>query len=635
VPSAASPRGIFSRARFITIYFAFWAVYFEAARAVFLMYQWRDTARLSAAEIAGSFLLGLKLDLSAAAFITMLPLCLVARAGFIPNRIIRRILGVYSTVCIAVVALAMTTDLQMFRAWGHRIDAPSLYYLSSPREAFASAAGSPLPLLAMILVGATLLMSGIFATGVMPHARELPRVNQAASVMLMFASMPGLIVAERGGLDWRVHVTTSSVYFSRTMFANQAAVNPAWNLAASLFYLNQESVVDSIDDPARARPIVDSLLSKNDDGAVNSQRVSLLRVKPERIVLVLWEGLTAKVIEPLGGISDVTPGFSRLSHEGVLFTRLYASGQRTTNGFVAVLSGLPGHPTANPLHSQERSAALPRLSATLSAAGYRTAFYYGAPLEFDNRERYMLRSHFDTLIQKGDFDARERTSVWGAQDPVMLDRLFHAIDNSNGPFFAATLTLSSHEPFDVPLPVLVSGHSIDSRFMNAQAYSDKAVENFIRRLESRPGWDKTLVIILADHGSPYPTRGLPSAAAPGQFRIPMLWLGGALSVHDTTIDHIGSQYDLPTTLLSQLNLPARDFHFGKDLLATGSKQFAFYSFQDGFGYIDNDAEYVFDNSTKSIVYHKGNLQSAAIDAGRAFQQNVMEEYVRLGRPLSR
>jgi hypothetical protein len=615
----------------MTIYFVFWAVYFEAARAVFLMYQWRDTARLSAVEIAGSFLLGLKLDLSAAAFITMLPLCLVARAGFIPNYIIRRIISVYSVVCIAVVALAMTTDMQLFRAWGHRIDAGSLHYLSSPREALASAAGSPLPFLAMVLVGATLLMSGIFSVGVMAHFRKLAPVNQATSVMLMFVSVPSLVVAERGGLDWRVHVTTSSVYFSRTLFANQAAINPAWNLGASLFYLNQESVVDNIDDASRAKPIVDSLLSALSNARYKSDRVSLLRVKPERIVVLLWEGLTAKVIEPLGGVPGVTPGFTRLSHDGVLFTNIYASGQRTTNGLVAVLSGLPGHPTANPFHSAERSAALPRLSATLSEAGYKTGFYYGAPLEFDNRERYMLRSHFDTMIQKRDFDASERTSVWGAQDPVMLDRLFHAVDESTVPIFAASLTLSSHEPFDVPLPVLIPGGSIESRFLNAQAYSDKAVENFIRRLQSRPGWDKTLVIILADHGSPYPARGLPSAAAPGQFRIPMLWLGGALSVHDKTVNRIGSQYDLPITLLSQLHLPADQFHFGKDLLAPRSRQFAFYSFQDGFGYIDQRGEYVFDNSTKSIAYHRGNVGPAAIEAGRAFQQRVMEEYRDLAR----
>jgi len=622
-----------ARARFVGIYAIFWAVYFEAARAVFLLYQWRNTAQLGSVEVAGSFLLGLKLDISAAAVLSMLPLCLVARAGFLPNRLINRIIAVYTAVCIAIVAAAMTTDLEMFKVWGHRIDAPSLRYLSSPREAFASASASPILLLLIVFLGATFLMWGVFSFGVMPHARRLPPLNQTGSVLLMCVALPELIVAERGGLDWRVHVTTSSVYFSRTIFANQAAVNPAWNLVASALYLGSEGDVNRIDKPLAAASIVDSLLAPRSSKRSASSQTRLLTTRPRRIVLLMWEGLTSKVIEPLGGLPGITPGFTRLAHEGVLFTGIYASGQRTTNGLVAVLSGLPAHPTTNPLQSAERSAALPRLAAILSSAGYQTGFYYGAPLEFDNRQRYIIRSHFDVVEDKDDFDPELRKSVWGAHDPYVLDRLYHAIDTASAPVFAATLTLSSHEPFSVPGPVIIPGSSVEKRFLNAQAYSDRAVSAFVDRLKASPDWDRTLVIIVADHGSPYPSVvGSPSAAAPGQFRIPMLWLGGALAEHGTTISRIGAQFDIPTTLLKQLGLSSEAYKFGKDLLSTRTNSFAFYSFQDGFGYVDASTAYVFDNTTTSVVYHTGSLRNSAIDAGRAFQQRVMEEYRDLGRP---
>lgn len=620
-----------ARARFIAIYAVFWAVYFEAARAVFLIYQWRNTVHLGPVEVAGSFLLGLKLDISAAAVLTMLPLCLVARAGFIPTKVINRVIVIYTMVCITVVAAAMTTDLEMFKVWGHRIDAPSLRYLSSPREAFASASASPLFLLAIVFLGATSLMFGIFSIGVMPHARRLPPLKQTGSVLLMFVALPELIVAERGGLDWRVHVTTSSVYFSRSIFANQAAVNPAWNLVASAFYLNREGEVDAFGKSSDAAVIVDSLL-KSRISSASVGEIRLLRTKPNRIVLIMWEGLTSKIIEPLGGLTNVTSGFTRLAREGVLFSGIYASGQRTTNGMVAVFSGLPGHPTANPLQSAGRSASLPRLSADLSKAGYRTGFYYGAPLAFDNRQRYMVQSKFDVVEDKEDFTQEERTSVWGAHDPVVLDRLYHAIDTATTPVFAATLTVSSHEPFDVPGPALVKGTGVANKFLNAQAYSDRAVSEFVDRLKTAPGWDRTLVIIIADHGSPYPAIGSPSAAAPGQFRIPMLWLGGVLATGGKNISRIGAQYDIAPTLLKQLGLSSSGYKFGKDLLSPRTNSFAFYSFQDGFGYVDKSGDYVFDNTTKSVVYHTGTLTEASIDAGRAFQQRVMEEYRDLAKP---
>ncbi|MEO8193393.1 MAG: LTA synthase family protein [Gemmatimonadales bacterium] len=623
-----------TRARFLVLYLFYWVLFFESARILFLLYEWRHTENLDAALVLGTLVRGFPMDVSTACALTLVPVCLVARDGFLPSRLIRRLLTGYTLLLLFVAALAVVADLEIFKVWGFRIDASALRFLSTPSEAFASASGSPLFLLSGIFIALLVAAIVVFRIAVLPFADRLPPITQSQSLLMIVVLFPTLAVAAQGGFRWRIPMTASSVFFSHDPFANRAAVNAVWNLAVSATDPSTESRVERFTRPEVAKRIVDSLLAQSttpDTGA----RTKLLSKRPSRIVLLLWEGLTAKVVEPLGGREGITPGFTRLSGEGILFDSLYSSGSRTTNGLVAVLSGFPSHPVTGPLSSSPRSAALPSLSTELSKAGYRTGYYYGAPLEFDNRLRYLMSGHYDEILEKKDIDPVYWKSPWGAHDPYTLGRLFSAVDSGKAPVFAVTLTLSSHEPFRVPPPALIRGNKTESRFLNAQAYTDKAVASFVERLKASSWWDSTLLIIVADHGSPYPFRGPAFAAAPEQYRIPMLWLGGALAVRDTVIHHTLSQFDIPKVLLGQLGLPSDRFIWGKDIFAPGASSFAFYSFSNGFGFVDPTGSYVFDNAAKSVVHYTGKPSVAALVAGRAFQQILTQEYVNMSRPERR
>jgi phosphoglycerol transferase MdoB-like AlkP superfamily enzyme len=619
-----------TRFRFLALYFLFWIGCFEGGRLLFLLYQWRNTVRLNAGMIASIFLHGLRMDVSLVSAVMIVPVCIVARVGYLPVRGAKRLIAGYTIAILSIWSLGTIADLEIFNVWGFRLDASPLHYLTSSREALASAAGSPLGALAILL--ALLLAVGIFifSRGLLPYL-DAARPGQLKSVMLVALAAPGLVIGTRGGLDWRIPITAGSVYFSRNNFANQAAINPVWNFFASLISDTGGASVERFARPAIAQAIVDSLLE--DAGRVHGEStVKLLRMRPKKIVIVFWESFTAKIAEPLGGLSGVTPGFTRLSKDGILFDQFYASGSRTTNGLIAGLTGMPSHPLANPLASREMGASLPRLSMAMVRNGYHTGFYYGASLAFENRNRFLLRGRYEEIVEKKDFPRVAWQSPWGVHDPMMLDRLFQALDGAKAPTFAVTLTLSSHEPFKVPGPAIIRGSDSEHRFLNAQAFSDQAITNFVDRARRAPWWDSTLIIILADHGHTYPRTGSPLAAAPGQFRIPMLWLGGALAVHDTVIHQIGSQSDIPETLLAQLGIAHSQFKWSKDFLSPDARQFAFYAFRNGFGYVDRNGAFVFDNVAKSVIYRSGNPLSSSVRAGRAFQQVVTQAYHDLSAP---
>ena len=111
-------------------------------------------------------------------------------------------------------------------------------------------------------------------------------------------------------------------------------------------------------------------------------------------------------------------------------------------------------PNTTIIHSPGKAEKLPVLSRLFKEKGYYTPFFYGGEPEFANIKSYLLHSGFDPIIGKNDFAAKDMNSKWGAHDGVVMDRVFENLNNSTKPFFATWLTLSSHEPFETPVPAV-------------------------------------------------------------------------------------------------------------------------------------------------------------------------------------
>jgi phosphoglycerol transferase MdoB-like AlkP superfamily enzyme len=58
----------------------------------------------------------------------------------------------------------------------------------------------------------------------------------------------------------------------------------------------------------------------------------VLKSEKPNVILIIWEGFTAKIVEPLGGDHNITPYFNQLTKEGILFRNFYANGDRTDKG---------------------------------------------------------------------------------------------------------------------------------------------------------------------------------------------------------------------------------------------------------------------------------------------------------------
>jgi phosphoglycerol transferase MdoB-like AlkP superfamily enzyme len=148
----------------------------------------------------------------------------------------------------------------------------------------------------------------------------------------------------------------------------------------------------------------------------------------------------------------------------------------------------------------------------------------------------------------------------------------------------------------------------------------------MKAAKKEPWWQNTLVILAADHGHRFP--GDESIDNPRKFRIPFILTGGALSVNNKVVSKIGSQTDIVPTVLAQMDLRTNQYHWSKNLLNPAAKPFAFYVFNDGFGFISPKGALTFDNVAKQPIQQDPQVTKEELDYGKAYMQYSFSDFLK-------
>ena len=109
----------------------FWVLFFVVFKAIFLIANHNFTSALSAGEVLKVFLYGLKMDLSAAGYLSLLPGLVMALMLFFP-RVAQRVVKGYTLVVLIVITIMGLADLSLYPAWGTRLDSQVIPYLADP-----------------------------------------------------------------------------------------------------------------------------------------------------------------------------------------------------------------------------------------------------------------------------------------------------------------------------------------------------------------------------------------------------------------------------------------------------------------------------------------------------------------------
>ncbi|KAA0993605.1 LTA synthase family protein [Dyadobacter aurulentus] len=605
------------RLEFIALYGLTWIILFQFFRVLFFAYHHDKSAALPSSLWVQSTLHGLRMDVSFAAYLLLIPALLLIFT-YDRSKWYQKFLAGYTYVVGTVIVLLVVVDLELFKAWGFRIDSTSLHYLETPAEAFASMGAAPIFPLVILLIVLLALTWGIFRSVIRRTVPFFKKTKFYFTLPAFIVLTASLIIPIRGGFQL-APMNESAVFFSDKSFANYAAVNVPWNYMSSLINAGY-----SKKNPFIYYDDADKLVGDLYNVSGTREQVTDTTGKLNVIVLI-WESFTSKVVEDLNGMKGVTPRFSSLTREGILFTNMYASGNRSDKGIVAILSGYPAQPTHSIIKIPKKTLTLPSLPKELRKNGWQTSFYYGGESEFANMKSYLLQENFDRIIDKSDFAKADMNSKWGAHDHIVLNKLLNDLDQEKQPFFSTIFTLSSHEPFEVPAKTVIPGNDPEHLFLNAHHYTDSAISDFIKVAKTKPWWKNTLVVILADHGHPLPYT---QKTKTSEFHIPMLWLGGALSQRNLKVDGLCSQTDLAATLLGQLKLSSGSFKWSSDIFGKDRTPFAYFAFNNGLGWVRPSGFLVRDNLGGNITEREGALGADEEKLGKAYLQASFGDYIR-------
>jgi phosphoglycerol transferase MdoB-like AlkP superfamily enzyme len=601
------------RLRLLGYFGLFWLAFQIAIRAIFLIYNHNLAASLTGGEIFLVFLNGLKMDLSMCGYFLMATSLILTVSAFKTNGIYV-VLNTLTIVLLLVSSIITIIDLELYRHWGFRINTTPFLYIGP--EAAGSVDSIVVIKLLLILIS---LFSGalfIYMKFLAPRIARLHPSGKRTFIVMMIAS--GLMFPLIRGSVTVAPMNTGFVYFHKTKtFANHAAINVVWNFLYSLQKSASHNYPEDFYDKTLAAKYFSELYPKGD-----STR-HLFNVHKPNVILFILESFTADIIEPLGGMKDVAPNLSALCKEGILFDNFYSSGDRTDKGLVSILSGYPAQPETSIIKFPAKAQTLPFLNHNFQNVGYRTSFTYGGDVDFANFRSYLTNCRFDHITSLDDFDDSDNESKWGIHDHVVLQRARQECDTASSPFFKVVLTLSSHEPFDVPLTSkFLKSRDEESMFLNSCHYTDSTLGNFVRQAKQSAWWNNSIIIFVADHGHRFP--GNKEAKDRARYKIPLLIIGGAIS-KDTVIHTFAGHTDIANTLLGQIDHTDDHFIFSKNILSPAAKSFAQYFFNDGYGFVSPGKYIIYDNTGKQFIEKQG-ASLEDLDRSKAYQQILYSDY---------
>ena len=618
-------KAVFSFCRFLI----FWIVFAFITRAVFEVYFHEKFTGTTAFEIFQTFIYGLRMDASMAGYIALIPLLAFGFNWFTKYHIKPVWLRGYVYIMLFLACFITILNFNIFREWGTKVNFrvfANVY--NSPSEAMASTGSSPIGI--SLSIGAVLLIVGVVLSHVIIDYNfrkpTVPLVTKPFIFLLLFGIN---FVIVRSGLQL-VPISQSTVYFSDNPILNQGALNTEWNLLQNTFESVKTQSNPYLFMPAkRATTLVDSMYAVEKDTTVH-----ILNTERPNIVLIQLESFTADVIQSLGGEKGDAPNFEDFIKHGVLFDSIYAASDRTDKGIVAILSAFPSQPSRTMVIDNTKQERLPAISNTLAERRYHTSYFYGGDANFMNFKAYLLSHNIDGMVDKFSFAEQEMNSKWGAHDDIVLKRNIKYLNQQPQPFFSYIQTLSNHEPFEVPMKPRFPGEDLPNKFRSTAFYTDASLKAYFDEAKKQHWYKTTLFILVADHGHRLPLNHS-EPYDPRKYHIPLLFFGDAIKAEyrGKRISKLGNQVDIATTLLAQLGLPHQEFKWSKNLLNPYTKDFAFFDWDNGMGFILPQQAVSYDNAGQRVSFIKNqNAPKAKTDEalllGKAFLQQVFTEYMR-------
>lgn len=524
-----------------------------------------DAGIFTSGRILGALAIGAVFDAGVAGFmlVPLLLMLLVGRAGVAP--MLRRLIAFALLGFAGLLTFVAAAEFVFWNEFSSRFNFIAVDYLVYTNEVIGNIRESyPMPLMLGVVAAAALaLWALMLAVTRSSLAQAAPAFGGRLARSGLWLLLPLLSTAL---LDARFKE------YSDDAQANELAGNGVFDFFHA-FWANEidyERYYRTLPDATALANVREALqIDGQPDGPFDLSR-DVQPTGPERplnVVLVSIESLSATYLGHFGNAGGLTPNLDRMADEGLLFTQLYATGTRTVRGLEALSLSVPPTP-GNSIVKRPNNDHLYTLGSVFADKGYTPLYVYGGYSYFDNMQAFYESNGYRVADRTQLADAEIHfQNIWGVCDEDLFTLALREIDGqaqAGKRFFAHIMTVSNHRPYTYP-EGRIDIPSKTGRDGGAK-YTDWAIGDFVRRARTRPWFDQTLFVFVADHT--HRGRGkidLP----PRNYLIPMIiWAPGKIAPQ--RVDQVASQIDVAPTLLGLMNFRYRSRFFGSDILLPGS-----------------------------------------------------------------
>ncbi|MEM7260623.1 MAG: sulfatase [Planctomycetota bacterium] len=295
------------------------------------------------------------------------------------------------------------------------------------------------------------------------------------------------------------------------------------------------------------------------------------------LIVVVLESVGARYLRPYGADRDPMPFLTTFAESAVRFDAAWTVYPESIKGFLPLLaSRYPAFET----QAKSYEFAMPTVSSSLSAQGYRTALYHSGRFDYLGMRSIIEERGFEELIDAAALSG-VLDSSFGVEETTTVDRMLADLEEERREAIFY-LPIAGHHPYDSPEPGPFSGEGEFSDYLNALHSADRALERFFRGLESSGRLERSLVVIVGDHGQAFEQHpgnlGHVFFLYEENIRVPLFVRlpGGA---DRGVVDAPVSVIDLPPTILDLLGVPVPSEFQGRSWLESPAARIAF-SFTD-------------------------------------------------------
>ncbi len=314
--------------------------------------------------------------------------------------------------------------------------------------------------------------------------------------------------------------------------------------------------------------------------------------KGKNLIYVQVESLEDFVINQEINGQEITPNFNKLVEKSIYFPNIFEQVNEGTSAdcdFIANTSLLPVRRGATffryPLNNYN---SMPKI---LEKNGYTTRVIHPDKGSFWNYEIALSGGiGFQEFTDYYSFNHEESIGM-GISDKSYFTQVIPMIKEMQNPFYAMTITLTSHAPFNIPeeyRELNLESELNDNKlggYIESVHYTDKQIGMFMDLLDEEGILENSIVVFMGDHTGIHKYYNDDIAQLSNQEewfqdnggrRVPVIIYDPSQNVKAKTFETFGGQIDMMPTILYLLGIPSDEYDqtcIGRNLLNT-EKSFA-------------------------------------------------------------